>query len=87
MTTIENEEENYDYDELEELYQVQRAIEKDIKILWKEVIAKYVEFCDQSQVLGNLSPLHDYHKFYEYMIQNNEKYKYILSRIRELEHM
>ena len=79
------EEADYDQDELIELYNVRKSIEKNIKQLWTEVIAKYIEFCDESQILGDLSPEQGYDKFYAYMVRHNSMYSYVRNRIHELE--
>lgn len=79
------EEENYDYDELAELYDVQKKMEKHIKELWTNVIARYIDYCSDSQILDQLSSVYDYHIFHGYMVKNNTMYKYVLERINELE--
>lgn len=81
----EEEDENYDYDELMELYEVKKKMEKDMKELWENVVCRYIEHCDEQQILMKLSPKYDYDKFYGFMVENNEMYKYVLGRIMELE--
>lgn len=82
------EEEDYDYDNIElmELYDVQKQIENDIRLLWDNVLVRYIEYCNESQILNELSSS-DYTNFFEYMIKNNTKYKYVLNRINELENL
>ena len=77
------EEEDFDYDELIELYDVAKQIELDIKILWKNTVGKYLRYCEEREILTQ-SP--DYVKFYDYMLKHNTMYKYVLDRIYELEH-
>ncbi|MCJ7637674.1 MAG: hypothetical protein MUO21_09325 [Nitrososphaeraceae archaeon] len=76
------EEVNYDYDELIELYDVSQKIERDIKELWKNTIKRYMKYCEEKQILIQ-SP--DYSKFYDYMVKNNKMYRHVLDRICELE--
>ena len=73
------EDEDYNQDELIELNNVRKSIEKNIKQLWTEVIAKYIEFCDESQILGDLSPEQSYDKFYAYMIRHNSMYSNVIN--------
>lgn len=80
-----DQEENFDYNELIELYDVREKMEKDMKELWKNVITRYIELCDERQILGKISPKYDYDKFYGFMVEHNDMYKYVLGRIIELE--
>ncbi len=79
------EEVNYDYDELIELYNVKEKMESNMKELWDNVIVNYINYCDESQILKNINSKYDYDKFYGFMVKNNEMYKYVISRIYELE--
>ncbi|ARF09448.1 hypothetical protein Indivirus_1_71 [Indivirus ILV1] len=73
---------NYYYDELIELYDIATKIDEDIKNLWKNTINRYLKYCDERQILTKIP---DYPKFYEYMVKNHRMYRYVLNRIYELE--
>ena len=75
-------EENLDYDELIELHNVKNKIEKDMRELYENTIARYINYCDEQQILFQNM---DFSKFYDFMISNNEKYRYVIYRINELE--
>lgn len=82
---INEEDVNYEHDELIELYDVEKKMDENIKELWDNVVVKYIEFCDDSQIIEWLSSEHDYYKFRVYMIKNNIMYGRVLDRIYELE--
>ncbi|ARF11332.1 hypothetical protein Klosneuvirus_1_189 [Klosneuvirus KNV1] len=71
-------------DELAELYDIREKMENDIRGLWESVIVPYLNDYRYNDILNNLT-VNDYHKFYEYMIDNNEMSSYIYERIYELE--
>ena len=75
-------EENLDYDELIELHDVKNKMEKDMRELYDNTIGRYINYCDEQQILSQ-NP--DFSKFYDFMISNNEKFRYVLYRINELE--
>ena len=79
---LENNDSNYD--ELIELYEVKKKMEKNMKELWENVICRYVELCNEKQILEELSSKYDYNKFYGFMLKHNDMYKYVLERITEL---
>ena len=76
------EDENFDYDELIELYNVSNKIEKDIKELWENTILQYLDFCEEREILSQSLT---YSKFYDFMVKENKMYRYVLERIYELE--
>ena len=73
---------NFDYDELIELYSVSTKIEKDIKELWENTILRYLDFCEEREILKQDLT---YSKFYDFMVKENKMYRYVLERIYELE--
>ncbi len=73
---------DYDYDELIELYNVSQKIEEDIKELWKNILLKYLDHCEERQILSQSLT---YSKFYDFMVKENKMYRYVLDRIYELE--
>lgn len=73
-------------DELAELYNVREKMEDDMKGLWDGIIIPYLNDYRHDNILCNLAP-NDYHKFYEYMIYNNENIEYVYDRIHDLEHI
>ena len=62
-----------------------QKIEKHIKELWKNVIVRYVDYCNDGQILNKLSSQYDYYKFHSYMLKYNRMYRHVLDRIKELE--
>ncbi len=76
------EEVNYYYDELMELYDVAQKMEEDIRELWENTIDRYMQYCQERQILIKMP---DYAKFYGYMVKHNVMYRYVLDRIHELE--
>lgn len=71
-------------DELAELYSIREKMENDIKGLWESVIVPYLNDFRYNDILNKLTE-NDYHKFYEYMINNNENISYVCGRINDLE--
>jgi len=71
-------------DELAELYKIREKMEDHIKELWDNVIVSYLNDFRYNDILSNLT-VNDYHKFYEYMINNNEFFSYVCGRIYDLE--
>jgi len=71
-------------DELAELYNIREKMENDIRGLWESVIVPYLNDYRCNDILNNLT-VNDYHKFYEYMINNNENFGFVCERIYELE--
>lgn len=71
-------------DELAELYEIREKMENDIRQLWDNVIVPYLNDYRYNDILKYLTT-NDYHKFYEYMIDNNKNFNYVCKRIYELE--
>lgn len=71
-------------DELDELILIREKMENDIRRMWENVIVPQLNNVSGNYILGKLT-VNDYHKFYEFMISNNDNFNYVCRRTYFLE--